>query len=311
MSTIFRPDGRHGRAAAHWLREPLSRFVRFAQVHNIALICLHALSDIQPLGTVPVPGIGEILSTSTYNTDVADQYGSKSNIQSGTSNFIYLRGATNQVCVLIHLRCLPVPKSVPQATHVEFSLYAIPNSLLITPEMYGPWGITELDINNNPVLAIRELIADTPGVYTVDTPFNWLNPPPVKQVNPNSDHYCLIAEYRLWDADPINKDLWPHQKGLPTGADLTLWILSNPAIAWRNVSWTSNPSAPSEVWQVNCAIPGEWRVRVGRCERTNRDWWCRQLESDRHGLPCHHLQQHADRRLHVVHLHKDRHVPCT
>lgn len=151
--------------------------------------------------------------------------------------------------------------SARQATHVEFSLYAIPNSLLITPEMYGPFGIMELDTSNNPVLAVRELNAPAAGNYTVDTAFNWLNPPPVTQVDPNSSHYCLIAEYRLWAKDPIDKDYWPHQKGLPTGADVTMWILNNPAVAWRNVSWSSNPNAPTDMWQVNCSVPGKYRAR--------------------------------------------------
>lgn len=144
-------------------------------------------------------------------------------------------------------------------------MYAIPSSLVITPEMYGPYGITELDVNNDTVLAVRELIAKGPGIQTITTPFNWLNPPPVTEVNPNSDHYCLIAEYRAWAKDPIDKDLWPHQKGLPTGADLALWVLSNPAVAWRNVAWTSNPNAPTEIWQVDCAVPCKCHAPSHRC----------------------------------------------
>lgn len=133
-------------------------------------------------------------------------------------------------------------------------MYAIPNNLLITPEMYGSHDIKDIDVNNNEVTAVRELVAAKAGKYTIDTPFNWNNPP---QVASNADHWCLIAECRLWAADPNDKDEWPHQKqaALPTQADLIAWILGNPTVALRNISWTVNPNASSQIWQVNCSVP--------------------------------------------------------
>jgi hypothetical protein len=38
----------------------------------------------------------------------------------------------------------------------------------------------EQDVDDNPVLALRELNITTPGEYTVETPFNFANPPPVR-----------------------------------------------------------------------------------------------------------------------------------
>ncbi|KAH7106509.1 hypothetical protein BKA62DRAFT_687340 [Auriculariales sp. MPI-PUGE-AT-0066] len=195
--------------------------------------------DIQLLGHDPVQNIGQVLGPDQYKTDVASADGL--GLEPGANNYIYLRGATTS------------------ATHIELSLYAIPNNLLITPDMYSANGITEMDINNNPVLAVRELNAPAAGTYTIDTPFNMANPKPVKTIDSNSDHYCLIAEWRQWASDPINKPYWPHQDvEIKTGSDFVNWILSNPAVAWRNMSWTSNPNAPTEMWQVNCAVPAAW-----------------------------------------------------
>lgn len=65
----------------------------------LTLISLHgAFSDIQPLGTSPVPNIDTVLGTDAYGTDVSDQRGAKTNIQSRSPNYIYLRGATTAVC---------------------------------------------------------------------------------------------------------------------------------------------------------------------------------------------------------------------
>jgi hypothetical protein len=54
-------------------------------------------------------------------------------------------------------------------------------SLYFQPSQYSSNGIMEMDINNNPTLAVRELNITTPGQYTVDTPFNFANPPPVRR----------------------------------------------------------------------------------------------------------------------------------
>ncbi|TDL14744.1 hypothetical protein BD410DRAFT_832964 [Rickenella mellea] len=191
--------------------------------------------DIQPLGTVPDSNIESTLSASTYNIDVSDQKGV--NIVSDTSNYVYLRGNTNQ------------------ATHIETSLYAIPSALLIVPEMYGKHSIQDVDTFGNTTTAIREVIATDSGPLTIDTPFNWFQPPPPQSVDPSSDHYCLIAEARLWTADPLDRPLWPHQMGLPTGSDVTNWVLGTPTVAWRNVSWVHNPDAPTLSWQTNMTVP--------------------------------------------------------
>ncbi|TDL16741.1 hypothetical protein BD410DRAFT_844164 [Rickenella mellea] len=191
--------------------------------------------DIQPLGTVPDSNIVSTLSPTTYNTDVSDARGV--NIVSDTSNYVYLRGNTNQ------------------ATHIETTLYAIPAALLIVPEMYGQHVIQDVDTLGNTTTAVREVIATDPGPLTIDTPFNWFRPPPVRSIDPNSDHYCLIAEARLWTPDPLDRDLWPHQMGLPTGSDVTNWVLGTPTVAWRNVSWVQNPDAPTFSWQTNMTVP--------------------------------------------------------
>ncbi|TDL16731.1 hypothetical protein BD410DRAFT_844155 [Rickenella mellea] len=188
--------------------------------------------DIQPLGTVPDPNIDTTLSASTYGTDVSSQKGV--DIVSDTANYIYLRANTTQ------------------ATHVETSLYAIPNSLLIVPEMYGEHVIQDVDTSGNPVTAIREVITTASGPVTVDMPFNWFKPAPVPS---GSSHYCLIAEARLWTADPLDRPPWPHQTALPTGSDITNWVLNTPTVAWRNVSLVSNSDAPTFAWETNVTIP--------------------------------------------------------
>ena len=75
-----------------------------------------------------------------------------------------------------------------QATHIEFSLYAIPNSLLITPNVYSSYPIMEMDASNNPVLAVRELDAGAPGEYVIENAFNWVNPPPVQDVRSSTSN---------------------------------------------------------------------------------------------------------------------------
>ncbi|TDL16739.1 hypothetical protein BD410DRAFT_831879 [Rickenella mellea] len=197
--------------------------------------------DIQPLGTQPVPNIASTLSTSAYDTDVSDQEGI--NIVANESNYIYLRGNTTQ------------------ATHVETSLYGIPSAIIIAPQMYGTFPIQDVNSSGR-TTAIREVIATESGPLTVDMPFNWFNPPPPQTVEPNSDHYCLIAEARLWTADPNDRPPWPHQIPLLTGSDVTSWVLGTPTVAWRNVKWVSNPNAPTLEWQTNITIPNGYTTNT-------------------------------------------------
>ncbi|TDL16745.1 hypothetical protein BD410DRAFT_613226 [Rickenella mellea] len=204
--------------------------------------------DIQPLGTKPDPNIASTLSTSAFDTDVSDQEGI--NIVANASNYVYLRVNTTQ------------------ATHVEMSLYAVPNGLRIFLEAYDQFAILDVDAFGNLIPATREVIATGPGPVTIDTPFNWFNPPPVQLVDPNSDHYCLVAEARLWTPNPNDRPLWPHRMPLPPGSDFTSWVLGTPTVASRNVNWMSNPNAPTSEFQTNITIPDgfpantQWTLQV-------------------------------------------------
>lgn len=91
--------------------------------------------------------------------------------------------------------------------------------------------------------------------------------------------------------------------GLPTGSDVSAWVLGNANVAWRNVSWTANPNSPTELWQVNCPLPSKWPATRGLSEPDTTPSW---LESDRRRLPLPRLPEYAARRLYDVQLEQDR-----
>ncbi|EGO00881.1 hypothetical protein SERLA73DRAFT_71853 [Serpula lacrymans var. lacrymans S7.3] len=194
--------------------------------------------DVQPYGTTPDGDYDIDFSPQNYDIDISTNRGTKSSFVSQSANYIYLRGNT----------------TIP--THVELSLYAIPNNLLIYPANYGQHVISEVDVNGNKVAAIRDLVLTKPGPCAVDNPFNFFNPVDPKTLG--SDHYCLIGEARLWAADPDDKPLWPHQVALSTGSDIVSWILNTPTVANRNNAFVNNPDAATQDWQVNITVPAEF-----------------------------------------------------
>jgi hypothetical protein len=182
-------------------------------------------------------------SLNDYNVDVSSQEGV--DIHINDSNYIYLRG------------------NCTRAVEMQTSLYAVPNTMVLYPEMYGNEPVMDVGPDGRKI-AIRDFTTKTPGPHVIDDPFNFFNP--TSPASKGFDHYCLIAEAR------IPGDVWPHEDPLPTGYDITNWLLNNPNIAQRNVYWTESFDDPTQIWQTNASIPGEYQpvARSKVAEMNNR-----------------------------------------
>jgi hypothetical protein len=197
--------------------------------------------DIQPLGTVPDSNVNQSLGPNNYNVDVSSQR--QIAIQSGSSNYVYLRGTTNDN-VTGNVR-----------------LFLIPAGTLLHPSQYGKpenivWDYNE---SGDPIVAQRPYSAtslDTVPLL-VEKPFlltDVLSPPP------GSDHYCFIAEAKPDGTDASGQPYdWPHaQTGdFATAPEFAAWVLSTPYVAWRNVTYVTNPSGDTQVFRSGFTIPGK------------------------------------------------------
>jgi len=175
---------------------------------------------------------------SDFKSDLSDSKNVK--IMSGASNYIYLRATATT----------PVSGTV--------RVFGVPNSMLIHPLQYGPLGLNDIDPNTGgQITAFRSYSTNSAGGFVVPNPFNMVNPPPPGTLSAGSDHYCLVAESL---PDPTEDDpvpLWPHEESgnFTTGAEFTAWVLTEPRVAWRNMSYVTNPDAPEWLLQTSFIIP--------------------------------------------------------
>lgn len=196
--------------------------------------------DIQPLGVVPDPDVTSNLGPENYMVDVSNKRNEV--LHGDNSNYIYVRATT----------------AAPTSGQVR--LYVIPNATLLHPSQYDQTGNIVWDYNENsePRVAVRSYstdATDAPNPILLPEPFNCADRPPPPA---GSDHYCLVAECK---PDGIGPDgfeyTWPHlQAGeFRTAAEFTAWVQNEPYVAWRNVTYVSNPNAASQILRTSFTIP--------------------------------------------------------
>ncbi|OSX63083.1 hypothetical protein POSPLADRAFT_1056431 [Postia placenta MAD-698-R-SB12] len=197
--------------------------------------------DIQPLGTLPDANVQTDLGPGNYTVDVSDKR-SVGTVVGNVSNYIYLRGTTDA----------PTSGSV--------RLFAVPSSLLLYPSQYSQdaYIILDHDTGGDPQTAIRTYNTqseESPNPILFSEPFNFSDPPPPP---PSSDHYCLVAECKPDGTDSDGESyVWPHEEAgdFATGGEYAAWLYNQPYVCQRNISYASNPNAPSQVFYTTFTIP--------------------------------------------------------
>lgn len=165
------------------------------------------------------------------------------------SNYIYLRGTTDA----------PTSGSV--------RLFAVPSSLLLYPSQYSQdaYIILDHDTGGDPQTAIRTYNTqseESPNPILFSEPFNFSDPPPPP---PSSDHYCLVAECKPDGTDSDGESyVWPHEEAgdFATGGEYAAWLYNQPYVCQRNISYASNPNAPSQVFYTTFTIPREYNSHL-------------------------------------------------
>lgn len=157
-----------------------------------------------------------------------DQDWSNDDLEYNQPNYVYLRAKCSA------------------AANMETRLFCIPSQILNYPSLYAKYSVMDVDADDKPYTAIRQLSSNSPDILVTDSPFNVFSP-----ADPGEGgHYCLIAEARRSGSD----DDWPHQD-VPTGADLANWVLNNPNVCQRNVYWSDYSSNDQLSWQTGLALP--------------------------------------------------------
>lgn len=168
--------------------------------------------DIIPYGTQPYPGNWQTFFASNWAQDVGQGLAPQS------MNYIYVRGYN----------------AYPGAESGSVQLYYANSSLLLQTDQW----INNLlyTANNVPTTAVSAAAANQ--VVVGADAFQWT--PPAQPTG--GAHYCLLAL--------VGTDSNPPQ--VPTGnfssdADFVNWILDNPSVVQRNISFVNYPPPPS--WQ--------------------------------------------------------------
>lgn len=169
-----------------------------------------ASPDIWLAGTTAVPNYQTALATAaSYATQ------SSSNIYSGQTNLLYVRGKNGGTVIKTN----------------TVTLYCAPSGVINSPSQWQN-NIIQTDLgqrNGN----ITNLAPGSVGVC--DSMFTWTNvlPPP-----PGSDHYCLFAQIN----DANNSNPFPN---VETAFDMGSLIMNNLGWGWRNTSMI----AATPTWQ--------------------------------------------------------------
>lgn len=114
------------------------------------------------------------------------------------------------------------------------------------------------DTGGDPQTAIRTYNTqseESPSPILFSEPFNFSDPPPPP---PSSDHYCLVAECKPDGTDSDGESyVWPHEEAgdFATGGEYAAWLYNQPYVCQRNISYASNPNAPSQVFYTTFTIP--------------------------------------------------------
>jgi len=182
--------------------------------------------DIQVSGDDRFNDPQQIIGGSNYMTDASWDV-----VKGNSANYVYLRAKCSG------------------AIEMDTRLFCIPNEVLLYPQLYAKYSVQDLDDDDNPYTAIRHFSSKSAGVIVLNDPFNVFDPPDPGSGDPDSRHYCLVAEARA-----SSDDDWPHEDP-PTGADLAKWVLNNPNMIERNVSWSDRTGDNEITWQAGLTIP--------------------------------------------------------
>ena len=152
-----------------------------------------------------------------------------------TSNYVYLRATTTT------------------AVSGRTRLFYVTGSIFLHPILYSQPSHVVFDADPNtgdPVTAIRPYQSSQPQALVITRPFTMDNLRSPQ--DDGADHYCLIAE-QLADGE----DEWPHEKidNFSTSSEFLTWLLNEPGVCWRNVSYVSNPNPDDQTLQTSFQIP--------------------------------------------------------
>jgi hypothetical protein len=181
---------------------------------------LSASPDIWIANRSPVEDPPALASAERYATD------SNSNVESGMTNYIHVRGYNNTASTQTR----------------QVSLYHAPAGVIQWP---AQWRHNALRTSQGETRA--NLVVPPQSVGLTDLPFVWTNPPPPP---PGSDHHGLFAQLN----DASNANAFPE---ITRALDMAALMAQNLGWGWRNAACVPAPHGASFACSTMLSVPAD------------------------------------------------------